>query len=299
MDWFKRYGIPGTYFLTMAGLWAYAFGAKEIAGRLTGPGIVAIIALLSLPVGFIISMLGLWEYEVGGGFEAQAQEKTENGAQQEDEKKKYGGRGPALSVIHTLQNVLADETDKQGGLLLKLILHNQEWIRKRNDVIAICHSIEWATAIAPLAGPVVAYVALDKACLTCWPVVPAIIVFLVWCIIVNIPWDKWSGQKSRETKYRGAMMPWITGFVQILLFVFGAGAWFFKDFACYRALWEVMECQGVKCLYWSLLGISVVSFIIVKFAHVPYEKGIAQVLKGERAYMQVKKTERWCRDVYG
>ena len=61
MDWFKRYGIPGAYFLAILLAWLYAMytcwpfdlGLEDLA---------KVMAFMFLPVGYLLSILGQLRY---------------------------------------------------------------------------------------------------------------------------------------------------------------------------------------------------------------------------------------------
>ncbi len=67
MDWFKRYGLPGVYFLALIALWVYVFGGLPLPTGTQGRDIAAMLVVLSIPVGYLISLLGMFEYEFFGG----------------------------------------------------------------------------------------------------------------------------------------------------------------------------------------------------------------------------------------
>ncbi len=67
MNWFKRYGIVGLYFLLISSLWLYACFDLNITNLedLEVKSIMSIMLMLFLPVGYIITVISQWFYYIG------------------------------------------------------------------------------------------------------------------------------------------------------------------------------------------------------------------------------------------
>lgn len=145
MNWFERYGIPGTYFyiVLLSGLYAlYPCKMETIDMRA-----LAAFAVSFLPVGYIISIIGQWLYlrDPQGGLHHRAAGQCKILS--------IGGRPlselfePDLEVFSSLNAVDAANTNNNYKEFLDKQRFIQEWIRKRMDVVVINHSIQIATLL--------------------------------------------------------------------------------------------------------------------------------------------------------
>lgn len=155
MDWFKRYGIPGAYFLALLVAWLYAF-FTGCPLRAEPKELVQLGLFLFLPVGYIISVLGQLCYlkAKGGGLHTEAARRTEvvfvkkvcKNLCSESELEAYSTLNAAINN---------SDNGKNKNISLNSQIFIQEWIRKRMDVVTINRTIEIATVLAFYAAVIV------------------------------------------------------------------------------------------------------------------------------------------------
>ena len=165
MDWFKRYGIPGAYFLALMAGWMYAL-YQCWPFNLGLDNLAKLVVFLFLPVGYILSILGQLCYlgsKVNclnfkakvGGLHCKAYELVKEIPFKKD-KIMYESDMEALSCLNAAISDLDTATGKKSG---NLEAHKfiQEWIRKRMDVVVINKTIKFATFSA-IIGALIAFI---------------------------------------------------------------------------------------------------------------------------------------------
>lgn len=148
MNWFERYGIPGTYFyiILLSGL--YALYPCRMAKM--DPRALAAFAVSFLPIGYIISIIGQWVYLHFKccGLHRKAAEHC--GITSIAGKCLDSTTESELEVLSCL-NAIDAENVLNGADDYKVFLDKQrfiqEWIRKRMDVLMINHSLQIATVL--------------------------------------------------------------------------------------------------------------------------------------------------------
>ena len=183
MDWFKRYGIPGAYFIIFTVLWIHAFYR---CWQLKPEVLIQLGLFLFLPIGYVISVLSQLRYlgSKKGGLHTKAADRICISDQIDSNKE------PNWEALSLLNAALLDTTtytqdNKNRG---KLEAHKfiQEWIRKRVDVLAINRSIQIAIFLSPISARIIGWVFREAP----WqPFVELIILlFVISGIIVLIMW---------------------------------------------------------------------------------------------------------------
>jgi hypothetical protein len=164
MGWFQRYGVPGGLFLVLAMAWAsvlYDF-ARAAPGLPDKTLIAAAAAISFVPIGFVLSTLGLFVYLKCGGVHQEALKKLKGQAGWEAQLlslfPEQCRAEPKLEVLSTLLVV-------DGILSLEMERFARDWVSRRMDVIAICRSVMIATLVAPVAGFVLPFIFLRQP----WP----------------------------------------------------------------------------------------------------------------------------------
>ncbi|MCK4796404.1 MAG: hypothetical protein KAT05_03430, partial [Spirochaetes bacterium] len=146
MDWFKRYGIPGAYFLSLMVGWMYAL-YQCWPFNLELDDLAKLGVFLFLPVGYILSILGQFRYlgSPAGGLHCKAAKRVIPPFVKGEIKLEPDIE--ALSCLNAATSDLGTPTSKNP---INLEAHKfiQEWIRKRMDVVVINNTIVLATWLA-------------------------------------------------------------------------------------------------------------------------------------------------------
>ena len=157
MNWFERYGIPGLYFVGLIAGWVYAFCPQTIHPDNLNSllGLIAASIAISLPIGYIISIIGqsvylnwrrcLWRWRRLRGW--------------------LGFHGAAMDGLvgaSTGSNRYEPTQDERiieartllltargnGPLSVDTHRYIRDWIARRMDVVAINQSLVLATFFA-------------------------------------------------------------------------------------------------------------------------------------------------------
>ena len=198
MDWFKRYGIPGVYFISLTFAWIHAFYRCWLLQELEPEALIQLGLFLFLPVGYIISILGQLRYlgSGKGGLGIRAAERICI-----SEALNCRKREPNLEALACLNAAFSDNNDFKAHKFI------QEWIRKRMDVVVINRSILIATVLSPCVALAVGLVfrGMPFQQLFWWliillVVVSAVISFIMWAsnktleeqitIVISGAWKK-------------------------------------------------------------------------------------------------------------
>ncbi len=156
MRWFERYGIPGIYFvLLLAAFYWIIFGFQPSINARMIVAVFAVAISASLPAGYILSIISLRIYylyrppwQVHNGPWHQAGEELRKAGEKlcESNIKSEEIVEAEVAVLGRLK-IKDREADKRRWF--------QEWCTKRMDVLAINHTIIWATIIGWLLGVVI------------------------------------------------------------------------------------------------------------------------------------------------
>ena len=163
MNWFERYGIPGLYCVSLIAGWIWAI-SPQVESLDSQPGLWALLVAISLPLGYVISILGQWCYlqwawpRIGLHREAMIREyrverrliakSGENAEASDDE---------AIIEARTLLLTSRPSTlERDHSVDVQSFIRN--WIARRMDVIAINQSIIVATIIALIVAIVVIWI---------------------------------------------------------------------------------------------------------------------------------------------
>lgn len=183
MDWFKRHGIPGAYFIIFTVLWTHAFYR---CWQLK-PGVLIQLGLfLFLPIGYVISVLSQLRYlgSKKGGLHTKAADRIcisdQIGSNKEPD-------WEALSLLNAaLLDITTYTQDNKNRGKLEAHKFIQEWIRKRVDVLAINNSIQIATILSFIVAIVVGLTFGGLPWQPFWQLI--ILLFVVSAIIFTIMW---------------------------------------------------------------------------------------------------------------
>lgn len=138
MDWFKRYGITGSYFLILILAWLFVLYPCKMQ-NIDTKNLFGFIAIAFLPIGYIITIL---QQSIYLSFKCLGlHRKAKNNAMFE-----FPGKPdcePIIEVYSTFSII-------HEWIELKYQKHFQDWIRRRMDVLVISSSILTATLISPL-----------------------------------------------------------------------------------------------------------------------------------------------------
>jgi len=144
MNWFQRYGIPGAYFVTLSAAWLFALlspQAREILDKDLCPSVlVALAALIFIPVGYIISILAQWVYlkcKCLGVHRAAVRRADVRFPNHRDCE-------PWLEAHTLLLTTLLDRIPLHHSSFIR------DWVARRTDVMAINGSLIMATFLAPV-----------------------------------------------------------------------------------------------------------------------------------------------------
>lgn len=182
MNWFERYGIPGSYFIASMAGWVYAL-YPSIWNPHTSrdlQSLVALAAVIFLPIGYVISILSQtvylnWRRCFAGcpplrgwlGFHGAALDTISISGAPLDE-----------AVIEARTLLLT--ASRKGPLTIDTHLYMRNWIARRMDVVAINHSIIWATVFAGIIA-LVAHILQPGS-----PSDIAVIVFIISAAVVKV-----------------------------------------------------------------------------------------------------------------
>ncbi len=157
MNWFERYGIPGLYFVGLVAGWVYAFCPQIIHWENLDAllGLVAALIAVSLPIGYIISIIGqsvylisrrcLWGWlrlRGGLGVHGAAMDKLVRESEEfnRDEPTKDEAIIEARTLLLTASGLFLDPISTHRYI--------RDWIARRMDVVAINQSLLLATFFA-------------------------------------------------------------------------------------------------------------------------------------------------------
>ncbi len=142
MDWFKRYGIPGAYFLGLSTIWAYAlYGYKlrciDMATKATY--IVGLAVLLFVPIGYVLCVMqqSIYLRLLSWGIVRRAMKYSGRFTLEERKRPEY-----ELEVESVLLTVGTGDIEVQQLM--------QSWHRNRNDIAVISATLAVTTIFAPL-----------------------------------------------------------------------------------------------------------------------------------------------------
>ncbi len=152
MNWFERYGIPGAYFVSLMAIWIYAIRPDLFKNEacLSPELLAALAALIFLPSGYVISIIGQSVYlnwrscfirlrfgRLRGclGFHGAALDSLDPANQYRDE-----------AIIEARTLLLT--ASRNGPLSVNTHRYMRDWIAKRMDVVAINLSLLLATFLA-------------------------------------------------------------------------------------------------------------------------------------------------------
>ena len=163
MGWFQRYGFPGAYFWGLSALWLSAFYHCEFRNILTGDTAKTVGAIATasfLPIGYLISIIQqtiyLWFKKPWFGITGRAMKKAN--VFQDTNEREYLLEAEACLVV------MSEKVEGRKGNNNKLDVDKQrflqDWIRNRNNVMAINGSLMLATVLAFLTAFLVPYFCL-------------------------------------------------------------------------------------------------------------------------------------------
>ncbi len=162
MAWFQRYGFAGAYFWGLLILWLAAFYNCELHRILTGDVakiVGAIVATSFLPIGYISSILQqiiyLWSRRPQLGITRRAIKKA-NVFQDNNEREYLLEAEACLLVMSDKININKNKVqDNNPDIDRQRFL--QDWIRNRNNVMAINGSLMIASILAFITAVSVPY----------------------------------------------------------------------------------------------------------------------------------------------
>ena len=183
MDWFKRYGIPGTYFLALVLAWTFAcYNSGPLGFEMED--FLKFSVFTFLPVGYLLSIVGqlCYFWSPRGGLHGRAARRlqtsvfgySQTNLPNEPYLEALSCLNAAFSelIVHASTNAPTEtdtgsEGDAPGNNYLDAHKFIQEWIRKRMDVIAINRTILIATLLAlltPVAIKVICGLPFQPSC---------------------------------------------------------------------------------------------------------------------------------------
>jgi len=143
VNWFERYGIPGLYFVGLLAGWLYAFYPQIICSN-TLPGLIAALIAISLPIGYILSIIGQTLYLklkwLGVHGAATDRVNKETGRLNCDDSTRDEAVIEARTLLLTTRGPFLDP--------IKTHKYMRDWIARRMDVIAINQSLIVATVFS-------------------------------------------------------------------------------------------------------------------------------------------------------
>ncbi|MFC2169416.1 hypothetical protein ACFLRM_02470 [Acidobacteriota bacterium] len=177
MNWFERYGIPGAYFVGYTIALTYIFHSHWVKCIFLSPEVLkafpAFVAIIFLPIGYIITVFQQWIYLKYLGLLRSAQ-KTFN---------------PAFFGIEKREHILEAIWEFQvthERMRLREIENMQNWSRKRMDIMAISLSIILGTIVSfvfvviiPLGFPIGAFCCLQWGAIV-FSALIILIMILIW-----------------------------------------------------------------------------------------------------------------------
>jgi len=144
LNWFERYGIPGLYFVGLMAGWVYAFCPQIIRWENldTLLGLIAALIAISLPIGYIVSIIGQSVYLRWLGVHGAAMDQLvrEPEGSNRDEPTRDEAIIEARTLLLTAHGLFLDPTNTHRYI--------RDWIARRMDVIAINQSLFLATLLA-------------------------------------------------------------------------------------------------------------------------------------------------------
>jgi len=197
MTWFQRYGFPGAYFWGLLMLWLVAFYHCELYNVLRDDvaKTVGVIAAASfLPIGYLISILQqiiyLWLKIPWLGITGRAIKKSN--VFQNTNEREYMLEAEACLVVMSKKvktNEVKKVKDNEPDVDKQRFL--QDWIRNRNNVMAINSSLMVASMLAFLTAFLVPHFCFEWEIQVEWrwfgfAIVVTILVFvtLVWSWVI-------------------------------------------------------------------------------------------------------------------
>lgn len=157
MAWFQRYGIPGACFLGLLALWTVSFFSCDLGDIVKGDSatIVAAIAAISfVPIGYLISILQqiiyLWWKKPWFGITGKAI--REANVFQDTQEREYLLEAEACLLVMSEKVNIGNNEIKDNKLSVSVDKQRflQDWIRNRNNVMAVNASLMLATLLAPI-----------------------------------------------------------------------------------------------------------------------------------------------------
>lgn len=156
MDWFKRYGIVGTHFLGLLFAWLYVLFPTVIYRIMSifggdGIGLVALVVLSTMPVGYILGVLQYllyfakkkhWLHE--DALARYKKRKNECCWNHVYDPSFYEERHEKIREVYSCTNIAGHAKDAVDAEKWK-----QEWFRKRIDLIIINRILLISTVLAP------------------------------------------------------------------------------------------------------------------------------------------------------
>ena len=182
MDWFKRYGIPGAYFIALSGLWSFALHpclVKELIDEKNVNLLIAGVGLFFVPIGYLICIFEQFIYlrwrwpRIGIIGRAML---SSGKFTKIDFKKEKEFFLEAESCIWAIK-----DSNSNVGIDLERQKFIQAWLRGRNDILTINGSLIVETILVTIG-------------------------FLITCVFV-------------DKNFLQSRMPWVISVLSVTLFV--------------------------------------------------------------------------------
>ena len=186
MAWFQRYGIPGTYFWGLSILWVFVLFPCQLNSLniKTLQIIVGIAGATFLPVGYLISILQqiiyLWPKKPWLGITGRAIKKSKLFIDTHEREYLLEAEACLFVMSKKRQFVGTPPPDYREEINVESQRFFQDWIRNRNNVIAINLSLIVATVLA-----VLSVLLVPKFCLE-WQYQPSGLWLVLFAIFVSI-----------------------------------------------------------------------------------------------------------------
>jgi hypothetical protein len=202
MTWFQRYGIPGVYFWGLCLLWTLALYPCVVRQVLTtkweGDAIIVAIAGSSfLPIGYLLYVAQqlvylLWKWWPHPGITMRAL-KAHEVLDVEGTEGKYQFQLEPEACLLEVQAALPggktrpDSCTGTGRLTIEAARFLSDWIRSRNDVMAIDASMMIASVTAPFVVLIVLMpvgLQVDR----CWLLFAIILWIVIFAVLLTSWW---------------------------------------------------------------------------------------------------------------
>ncbi|HUV41062.1 MAG TPA: hypothetical protein VMW23_04660 [Sedimentisphaerales bacterium] len=156
MDWFKRYGIPGAYFLGLSTIWVYAlyyYKLQNIDMATNATYIVGLAVLLFVPIGYVLCVMqqSIYLHFLPCGIIRRAMKYSCRFTAEERKHPEY-----ELETESVLLVAGADKIEAQQFM--------QNWNRNRNDIAVISATLAVTTIFAPLVILLVVKFCFELSC---------------------------------------------------------------------------------------------------------------------------------------